>query len=92
MAIVEYEGKKYDTGYEFEWLQDDANSIKCNCHHYMDNSVTEAEKEELQLIASQMAELEQSYELMDSIKAILETRKELKVLSQKIHEKYGKRQ
>lgn len=92
MAIVEYEGKKYDTVFEFETVRDNANSLMCKCVKIKSNpATTDEEREELCAIIHDMSDLEQSFEMVDDLPLILQTQEKLRKLSAELTQKYDGR-
>ncbi|MBR5951595.1 MAG: hypothetical protein IKZ87_09240 [Actinomycetaceae bacterium] len=92
MTIVEYEGKKYDTGFEFDTVRHSANSILCRCAKLADLSTTnDGEKAELFEIRREMAQLKQKFEMVNNLPLILQMQEQLRDLNADLDQKYGNR-
>ena len=94
MAIVEYEGKKYDTEFEFETMKDDASGIAGQCYGYKIwvKDLSEEERKYLVKLGREGAQLSQRFDLVDDIGKILELQKYLEKLRETLNEKFGDRE
>ena len=92
MPIVEYQGKKYDTGFEFETLQEQVSGIMWQCMEYSDmKNVSREEIEELDEIWERTRSIKNNYALMDSLEKLFETQQYLDDLREELNKRFGGR-
>ena len=92
MAIVEYEGKTYDTEFEFETLQEQVSGIMWQCMEYSDmKNISQEEIKELDAIWEKTRSLKNNYALMDNIENLFETQNYLNALREELNEHFGGR-